>query len=102
MQKRLIKRRQARRSAEGEYGLIADDRHGRLVARLAALAPHDATLEQICRGSVTLLDVSGAAVILMSEEESGARTAAFGARVAEVEDLQFALGEGPCLEAFRG
>jgi hypothetical protein len=77
------------------------DRLAPLVARLDALAPGCARLEQVCRGSVTLLDVSGAAVILMAEQEPGALTASFGARVAEVEDLQFALGEGPCLEAHR-
>jgi len=71
------------------------------MADLAALAPDAPPLEQICRGAVRLLGVSGAAVILMSEEESGALTAAFGARVADVEDIQFAVGEGPCLEAFR-
>jgi len=80
---------------------MADDRLGGLLARLAVLAPADPPLEQICRGAVALLEVSGAAVILMSQEESGALSAAFGARVAEVEDLQFALGEGPCLVAFR-
>lgn len=81
--------------------MMADDRHSGLLTRLVALAPNSPPLEQICRGSVALLDVTGAAVILMSEEESGALTAAFGARVAEIEDLQFALGEGPCLDAFR-
>src|ERR1700730_16004561 len=80
---------------------MADDRHGQLIARLAALAPNDSPLDQICRGCVALLGVSGAAVVLMSQEESGALTAAFGTRVAEVEDLQFALGEGPCLLAFQ-
>jgi hypothetical protein len=79
---------------------MAGDRHSRLIAQLTALPPNDSRLEQICRGAVAFLDVSGAAVILMSEEESGDVTAAFGARVTEVEDLQFALGEGPCLEAF--
>jgi hypothetical protein len=49
-----------------------------------------------------MVDVSGAAVVLMSEQESGAVTAAFGASVVELEDLQFILGEGPCLEAFQG
>ena len=78
-----------------------DDRHGPMLSRLAALAPDAAPLERICRGSLALLGVSGAAVILMSEEESGAVTASFGARVKEVEDLQFALGQGSCLEAFR-
>jgi hypothetical protein len=81
--------------------MTGGDRLSPLIARLDALAPEDPRLEQICRGCVTLLDVSGAAVILMSEQEPGALTASFGARVAEVEDLQFALGEGPCLEGFR-
>jgi len=81
--------------------VIADDRLGGLVAWLSALAPSLSTLGQICRGSVTLLGVSGAAVILMSEEESGAVTAAFGAGMSEIGDLEFAVGEGPCLEAFR-
>ena len=78
-----------------------DDRLDGLRTRLEAAAPNDPPLEQISRGAVAMLDVTGAAVILMSEEESGALTAAFGARVAEIEDLQFALGEGPCLDAFR-
>ncbi|MHB8464052.1 MAG: GAF and ANTAR domain-containing protein [Acidimicrobiales bacterium] len=78
----------------------ADDGDGLLSALRRELTSGDASLEAICRGSVTLLDVSGAAVILMSEAESGSLTAAFGARVAEVEDLQFALGEGPCLDAY--
>src|SRR5579863_10372512 len=81
--------------------MMAEDRLGGLLTRLAALAPDSSRLEQICRGSVALLEVSGAAVVLMSEEEPGALTTSFGARVAEIEDLQFALGEGPCLEAFR-
>jgi len=80
---------------------MADERLAGLRARLVALAPNDDPLERICRGSVALLDVSGAAVILMSERESGALTAAFGARVTEVEDLQFVLGEGPCYEAYQ-
>jgi hypothetical protein len=81
--------------------VITNDRLSGLIAELSALAPDEPTLEQICRGSVVLLGVSGAAVILMSEEESGAVTAAFGARVAEIGDLEFAVGEGPCLEAYR-
>jgi len=81
---------------------MPEDRHSTLSARLAAVAPGEPPLQQICRGAVTLLTVTGAAVILMSDDEPGALTAAFGGRVAELEDLQFALGEGPCLESFRG
>lgn len=60
-----------------------------------------APLEQVCRGSVTLLDVSGAAVIVMSTEETGAAVVVSNAGAAAVEDLQFTLGEGPCLRAFQ-
>jgi len=72
----------------------------RLVEKLASLAPEYPPLEQICRGAVTLLGVSGAAVVLMSEEESGAAVVASNAGALAIEDLQFTLGEGPCVRAF--
>jgi hypothetical protein len=50
---------------------------------------------------VTLLDVSGAAVIVMSTEETGAAVVVSNAGGAAVEDLQFTVGEGPCLRAFQ-
>src|SRR5205823_11915302 len=65
-----------------------------------SLAPDDPPLQQICRGSVALLGVSGAAVILMSKKETGAAVVASNAGALAVEDLQFTLGEGPCLRAF--
>jgi len=80
--------------------VIGDDRHEGLLATLALLAPSRPPLERICQGCVELLQVSGAAVVLMSSDEAGSVAASFGARVAEVEDLQFALGEGPCLDSF--
>lgn len=72
----------------------------RLAARLAALPPH-APLEQICRGAVAFLGVDAAAVLLMSDGETGTIAASYGSGVATVQDLQFALGEGPCLTAFK-
>jgi hypothetical protein len=64
------------------------------------LAPGAPPLEQICLGSVAVLGVTGAAVILMSSQETGATVVASNAGAAAVEDLQFVLGEGPCLRAF--
>jgi ANTAR domain-containing protein len=72
----------------------------RLLAGLASLEPGAAPLEQICRGSVALLAVSGAAVILMSQKETGAAAVTSNAGALAVEDLQFTLGEGPCLRAY--
>lgn len=70
-----------------------------LLARLSALDP-GAALDLVCREAVAVLDVSAAAVVLMSEAETGSIVASHGARAVTVEDLQFSLGEGPCLAAF--
>ncbi|MCU1450680.1 MAG: hypothetical protein JWP02_2850 [Acidimicrobiales bacterium] len=45
--------------------------------------------------------MTGAALILMSANEIGATVVASDRGVSIVEDLQFALGEGPCLQAFQ-
>src|SRR5207247_6806456 len=68
--------------------------------RLADLAPHDPPGQQICIGSAAILAVTGCAVILMSDEEIGATVVASNVGATAVEDLQFTLGEGPCLHAW--
>ena len=72
----------------------------RLATALAAL-PSAPPLEQICRCAVEVLGVAACAVVLMSDDEHGSVAAAYGPDVTAVEDLQFTLGEGPCLAAFR-
>ncbi|MGH2711522.1 MAG: GAF domain-containing protein [Actinomycetota bacterium] len=80
---------------------MAGERHANLLAKLAPLGYEGSPIQQLCTGSVGLLDVEGAAFILMSEKETGSLAAIAGARTSRVEDLQFTLGEGPCLESFR-
>jgi len=63
--------------------------------------PSARALDRVCRGAVEILGVHAAAVILMTDHEAGSVAASCGPRVDTVEDLQFALGEGPCLTAFR-
>lgn len=75
------------------------ERRDGLVARLSALPPLP-PLELICRGAVTFLGVGAAAVVLMSDGESGTVAASYGPGVDAAEDLQFTLGEGPCVAAF--
>jgi GAF domain-containing protein len=77
-----------------------DAQRNDLLARLSALSASDA-LALLCDHAVTSLEVSATAVVLMSENETGSIAAAYGARLGTVQDLQFALGEGPCLTAFR-
>jgi hypothetical protein len=57
--------------------------------------------QQVCAASVDLLGVSGAGLTLMTGAELGAVWASDPGSLA-VENLQFALGEGPALDAFRG
>lgn len=80
---------------------MAGERHATVLARIASDIPDGPLLERLCRGSLDVLGVGGAALILMSDLETGAIAATSDAKTVELEDLQFALGEGPCLEAFR-
>ena len=75
------------------------DRQRELIDLLARTG--GARLERLCAMAVELVGVSGAAVIVMSDGEVGALAAAAGSPIGAVEDLQFSLGEGPCLESFR-
>jgi hypothetical protein len=80
---------------------MAGERHANLLAKLATHDHEGPPIQQLCTGSLGLLTVEGAAFILMSDQETGALAAVAGTRTTRVEDLQFALGEGPCLQSFR-
>jgi hypothetical protein len=54
----------------------------------------------MCRTCLDLLDVSGVGITLMSGTNSGP-VCSTDDRVAELEELQFTLGEGPGLDAHR-
>jgi len=54
----------------------------------------------LCSASAMIIGVAGAGVVLMSRSQSIGSVCASDARTAAVEDLQYALGEGPCLDAF--
>jgi hypothetical protein len=54
---------------------------------------------RLCRASADVLRVSGAGVTIMSGRNSGP-VCSSNELVGKLEDLQFALGEGPCHDAF--
>jgi hypothetical protein len=56
-------------------------------------------LQRLCRAAPRDLTASGVGVSVMSRSGGLVATAASSPRSARVEDLQFALGEGPCLTA---
>jgi hypothetical protein len=58
------------------------------------------TLDQLCRAAAADLAASGVAISLLSEMGVSAVAAASDVLSERVEELQFTLGEGPCLDAF--
>jgi ANTAR domain/GAF domain len=70
--------------------LIGIAREGRDDRHLAA---------QICRACVQCLDVHGAAISLLTATTSRETLSATDRTAATLEDLQFTLGEGVCIEA---
>ncbi|MGY6500039.1 MAG: GAF and ANTAR domain-containing protein [Acidimicrobiales bacterium] len=54
---------------------------------------------RLCDTCVEVLDVSGAGIMLMSDGEHRGTLGVSNAVMTVVEDLQFTLGEGPCIDA---
>jgi len=79
---------------------MAGERHARLLSKVATYGLQGPLIQQLCTGALDLLAVNGAAFILMSDRETGALAAVAGTRTPRLEDLQFTLGEGPCLQSF--
>lgn len=57
-------------------------------------------LQRLCRAAARVLPATGVGVSVMSDEGHHVTAAASDARSVLVEELQFTLGEGPCLEAY--
>lgn len=73
------------------------------LAIAATMATHTAgaSAAEVCRLCVSALPVDGAAFTTMTSDREWETLCVSDPLVAEVEELQFALGEGPCLLAFR-
>lgn len=72
----------------------------RLIGRLKAF-PTMPPLDRVCQGGVRVVGRDTCAVVLMSGEGAGSLAASYGPSSGVAADLQFSLGEGPCLAAFR-
>ena len=55
---------------------------------------------RLCETCVEVLDVSGAGIMLMTDGEHRGTFGVSNATISVVEELQFTLGEGPCIDAF--
>jgi hypothetical protein len=72
-----------------------------LVAQAIASSDAITAMDRLCEVSVGLFDVTGAGVAIVGDGQHLGALAASDALIASVDDLQFQLGEGPCLEADR-
>ena len=78
---------------------MAGDRLVRLLSMLSAggeTAPGPAQLCEVC---VDATDVTGAGIMLMSGDVSAGSVGTTNDVSALIEDLQYTLGEGPCVDA---
>lgn len=83
---------------------MSNPRVGQILSRVADGRASDTELPaRLCAECLSALPVSGVALALMTEDgPSGIVLAATDARARQLEELQFALDEGPCVEASRG
>ncbi|HVE64492.1 MAG TPA: GAF and ANTAR domain-containing protein [Mycobacteriales bacterium] len=56
--------------------------------------------KRLCEVSAEVIGMSGAGIMLMSEDVPHGAVCSTDATSALIEDLQFSLGEGPCVDAF--
>jgi hypothetical protein len=73
------------------------DRLGAVVRGAAGSASAD----RLCRACVELLDVDGAAISLIHAGSAPGTVGSSGEVGRRVDELQLALGEGPCLDSIR-
>ena len=72
-----------------------------LIARQPAGPPGAAgLLQRVCTAATTVLSASGAGISVMTEGGVRGVNAASDPHSARIEELQFVLGEGPCMDAF--
>jgi transcriptional regulator with GAF, ATPase, and Fis domain len=84
-----------------EKGNAEDDRMFRIYAAVARRDDESRNrLEAICHSCMDVLPVSGAGVMLMAERAHQGTLYATDDRIAQLEDLQNAAAEGPCIESY--
>jgi len=80
---------------------MADDRLARILSGMAAKGGDRRSAIGLCEASTDILGVSGAGVMLMSGDLPLGSLCATNAVSALIEDLQYTMGEGPCVDAYQ-
>jgi hypothetical protein len=77
----------------------APERLARVTTALAAVQPDPA--RSLCSASADVIGVAGAGLVLMTRVRALGNVCVSDPRTEAVEDVQYALSEGPCVDAVR-
>jgi GAF domain/ANTAR domain len=81
---------------------VPTDRVTRILARLSSTASaDDAGTGRLCTVAAEVTGLSGAGIMLMVGNQPHTSICTTGAVSALIEELQYTLGEGPCVDAYR-
>jgi GAF domain-containing protein len=80
--------------------MAANDRLNQILGALAADGMESWSAERLCTICPDIVGVDGAGVMLMSGDVARGSLCATDAVSHRIEDLQYTLGEGPCVDAY--
>src|SRR5579872_2543258 len=79
---------------------MVEDRLARILGRLSDRGDDGRSAIVLCEAATEILGVSGAGVMLMSGDMPMGTLCATNAVSALIEDLQYTMGQGPCVDAY--
>ena len=82
-------------------GRVGGDRLERILSALGGDGDGGLSSTRLCEVSTDILAVSGSGVMLMSGDVARGSLCTTNAVSALIEDLQYTLGEGPCVDAYQ-
>lgn len=85
-------------AASGRFE-VAAERLARILERLVAAGPP--TPDPLCQVAADLVAVTGAGVMILADGVAPASLCSTGSVAALIEELQYTLGEGPYIDAYR-
>jgi hypothetical protein len=80
---------------------VNGSRRTRILAVLAAAGGDDVSAAGLCDVCRSVTGLTGAGIMLMSDDVALGSVGTTDTVSALIEDLQFSLGEGPCVDAYR-
>jgi hypothetical protein len=80
---------------------VAADRLARILERVVRAGTSPSAPGPLCQVAADLVAVTGAGVMILAEGVPQASLCSTGSVAALIEELQYTLGEGPCIDAYQ-